>query len=105
MEIRNISGQTSLVRNKLIDGVELCFCSAHYDFLPCENFSKNKTYHHGFHYRCFECENLGIKSKWEPNIKKEESEKKTVQELLQHLGYDTLSNTPIYQQFLNKHNL
>jgi len=105
MENSNNPPKKTNDRYKLVDGIELCFCSGHYDYLPCSEFQRNRGFAHGYNYSCIQCQENGVKSKWGPTIKKEENEKLLVNQFLENLGYDLHSPKPVHQQFSEKYNL
>ena len=90
------------IRYKIEDGVELCFCSQHDQFHPCDEFQRSKAAH-GYQYNCrvitkLHGENRGIEfSKNQERIQ--------AIEILKLLGYDTESEIPVHKQFEKKHDL
>jgi hypothetical protein len=91
-----------VIRYKIEDGVEMCLCSKHEEFHPCDDFQRTKG-GHGYQYNCREITKIynGPRSNDLARIK----EKEQSMEMLTLLGYDTKSEIPIYQQFEIKHQL
>lgn len=105
MEKRDRRTETKLNRYKIEDGIELCFCSSHGEFLPCEEFTKSKTYDHGFEYRCRECYKNKVPSKYGFQQNKRNIEERALNDFLIQCGYDPTSLVPVHEQFLIKHDL
>lgn len=105
MEKRDRRTESKLTRYKVEDGKEWCFCSSHGEFLPCEQFTKSKTYEHGYEYRCRYCWKNSIPSKFGTHQIKQQMERNIVDNFLKQCGYDPTSPVPVYEQFLIKHDL
>lgn len=90
-------------RYRVINGVEMCFCKLHQEWLECSNFyyrNRNSM----FEYSCKPC----ILAKNRNNKEKREwklGDKEMATKVLQACGYDPSSTIPVWEQFLIKHDL
>ena len=102
MEARN---KSTIERFRVVDGVEMCFCSAHHDFSPCSEHTRANHNPHSYDYKCRKCIREGRLSKLYPNSDQRETERIMTLHILKSIGYDTESSISIHEQFLTKHHL
>lgn len=105
MDKRDAAIENKFTRFKVEEGEPLCFCSAHNDFLPCNEFIKSKGYVHGYDYRCKACQKLNKLSVSVLLDKQRKQERTLLNEFYRSAGYDPESPVPIHQQFLIRHDL
>lgn len=105
MEERGSRGPRPLQRYKVIDGQPWCFCSSHDEFFPCEQFTKSRTFEHGYEYRCKSCQYNQIPSKYSTRGISRQNELDIVKKFLVSCGYNPESTIPVHEQFLIKHDL
>lgn len=102
MDQRN---KSTIVRYKVEDGVELCYCSGHNDYLPCTEHTRANHNPHGYDYKCRKCIRERRTSKLYPNDEQRESERILTNQILKSIGYDPESHLSVHKQFLMKHHL
>ena len=105
METRDKRTDRKIERHKIEDGVEVCFCSSEGIYKPCEEFTRSKTYEHGYDYRCKECTRTRAHSIYGSFATIEKEQRDILNKFYRQVGYDPQSPIPIHEQFLIRHDL
>jgi hypothetical protein len=86
------------------EGVSLCWCAMHKEYLPCDQFYIRERTGTGYDYNCMTCIKEQAKRSREKNRSiPKENEKQISDHILTRLGYDTQSDIPVHEQFLKKY--
>jgi hypothetical protein len=88
-----------------IDGEDMCWCNNHKKYFSCSEFTRNNRNKHGYQNQCKVClakNRAGVRG---DDYIENETDMMKAHILLQRLGYNIESETPIHQQFKEKFNL
>ncbi len=90
-------------RHIKVDGKDLCWCTNHQGYFPCDQFYLRPKTGTGYDYNCMDCTK---KKAYESREKRKPDntidERTAAMNLLRNLGYDTDSEIPIHKQFEQK---
>ena len=87
-----------------VNGVDMCWCITHQDYLPCEEFYIRPKVPTGYDYRCSECARaIAQKNRYDRLGYEKMDDKTATNVVLTILGYDPHSDIPVHEQFIQKH--
>lgn len=91
-------------RKKIVDGVDMCWCATHKDYLPCDQFYLRPKSITGHDYCCMECVKVKSQLYRYKRLGYDKMDDKTATNVvLSLMGYDPHSEVSVHEQFIQKH--
>lgn len=99
------SKRPRIERLKIVDGVSLCWCAGHKDYLPCKEFAPSISWNNGYNYKCVVCTTAKLDERKQKKLEGVIPERELLNLFYRQCGYDPESPIPIHEQFLIRHEL